>query len=333
MLALLSPFTAEFLLGDQYLAGLQSAAQQVVIFILFVAFYGMAAILIRELARRLRLGWTGLLLLALGFGIFEEGLITQSLFNPHYLGLSLIEPGYIPGAGIGAPWTVFVISLHVIWSIGTPIAITEAWSGRGDPAGRGTEPWLGRVGMISCLVIFLIAAAATAAISVFTDKHRFVASPWQLAAAAVAVALAAFAAIQLRGRQAATRPATTPRPTLLSAALAVLATGALEIVHRVPGISPWIRAVGMLAIWFVSLLIMVGWHRRGTGPVPFGLAAGALLTYCWVGLVPAARTGAAGILEQAVLVIIGLAVIVWTGARSMRRAELRLRPERSPVRQ
>lgn len=330
MLAVLSPFTAEFLLGDQYLAGLASAPQQVIMFVLFVAFYGMAAVLIRELGRRLRIGWAGIGLLALGFGIFEEGLITQSLFNPHYLGLSLIEPGYIPGIGIGAPWTVFVISLHVVWSISAPIAITEAWYGRGDPDGRAVAPWLGRPAVISCLVIFVLAAAATAAFSVLSDQHQFVASALQLAAAAVAAAIAVLAAIRLRGRQTAGAAVRT-RPTLLSALLAVVAAGAFQIIDKLSGLSPWITATLLLAIWAAALLIMVYWRRRGAGPVPFGLAAGAVITYGWVGLMSATRAGAGALLEQSVLVIIALALLGWTAARSRSRAGLQRRPERSPA--
>ena len=335
MLALLSPFIAEFLLGDQYLAGMAPAPQQIGQFILYVAFYGMAAVLIRELARRLRIGWAGLLLLALGYGIFEEGLITQSLFNPHYLGLSLIQPGYIAGLGIGAPWTIFVITLHVVWSISSPIAIVEAFIGRGDPDGGGTDPWLGRVGIVICLVIFVLAAAATAAFSVFTDAHQFITPPARLIAAAVAVALAVVFAVRLRGRQPTTaRP--TGRATLFSGLLAVVATTVFEIVDNLTGSSPWLGAVIMLAIWAAMLVILINWSRRGAtvvppGPVPFGLAAGALVTYSWVGLTSALRVGWAGLIEQIVLVIIALAVVGWTAARSLRRSEQRSHPAESPV--
>lgn len=335
MLALLSPFVAEFLLGDQYLAGLSPAPQQIGEFVLFVAFYGMAAVLIRELARRLRLGWTGLLLLALGFGIFEEGLITQSLFNPHYLGLSLIEPGYISGLGIGLPWTIFVITLHVVWSISSPIAIVEAWLGRGEAGGRGTDPWLGRVGIVICLVLFVLAAAATAAFSVLSDPHHFVAPPGRLIAAAVAIAVAVLLAIRLRGRQRPTaRP--TGRATLVSAALTVVAASGFEIARNVAGPSPWIRALIMAAIWAAMLVILINWSRRGNtvvppGPVPFGLATGAVITYCWVGMVPAAGAGAGAVAEQAVLVIIALAIVGWTAARTLRRGERLPRPAESPA--
>lgn len=335
MLALFSPFVAEFLLGDQYLAGLAPAPQQVIQYVLYVGFYGMAAVLIRELARRLRIGWAGLLLLALGYGIFEEGLITQSLFNPHYLGLSLIEPGHIPGIGIGAPWTIFVITLHVVWSISSPIAIVEAFFGRGDPVGRGTEPWLSRIGIVICLVIFVLAAALTAAFSVLADVHQFIAPPGRLIAAALAVAIAVLAAIGLRGRQqTAARP--TRRGFGVSALLGLVASTGFEAINSLHALSPWIQAAIMAAIWAVVLVILINWSRRGAtlvppGPVPFGLAAGAVVIYAWVGIVSAARVGWGGVAEQMVLVIIALAVVGWTVARALRHAERLSRPAESPV--
>jgi hypothetical protein len=44
--------------------------------------YGGGALLIREVVRRRGLGWPSIILLALACGVLEEGLITQSLFNP-----------------------------------------------------------------------------------------------------------------------------------------------------------------------------------------------------------------------------------------------------------
>src|SRR6478752_5086191 len=102
-LLLLSPLMAEFVLG-----------------------YGTAAVLVRELARRTGRGWPTILLLALGFALIEEGLLTQSLFNPHYLGLDLISYGYVGWLGTALPWAIFVLSIHVVWSIATPIALIEA---------------------------------------------------------------------------------------------------------------------------------------------------------------------------------------------------------------
>ena len=110
-LALFAPLMAEFVLGDQYLSGTVDAGQQVGEFVLFVLWYGMAAVLIREVTRRTGRGWPTILLLATGFALIEEGLLTQSLFNPHYLGLDLISYGYLGFLGTALPWAIFVLSI------------------------------------------------------------------------------------------------------------------------------------------------------------------------------------------------------------------------------
>jgi len=59
----------------------------------------------------------------------------------------LLRFGFIPELGIAGPWTLFVLSLHVIWSIGAPIAIAEAvfpapFPGRTPVAPQTQPPWL-----------------------------------------------------------------------------------------------------------------------------------------------------------------------------------------------
>ncbi|GHO90304.1 hypothetical protein KSF_003520 [Reticulibacter mediterranei] len=57
--------------------------------------------LIRELVRRRSLSWSRIVVLALAFGVIEEGLVTQSLFNPHFPGI-----GYLGtyGRWLGVNW-------------------------------------------------------------------------------------------------------------------------------------------------------------------------------------------------------------------------------------
>lgn len=327
MLSVLSPLTAEFLLGDQYLQGLASAPTQIGMFAAFALFYGMAAVLIRELGRRLRVGWPGLLLLALGYGIFEEGLITQTLFNPRYLGLDLLTPGHIAALGIGAPWTVFVISLHVVWSICTPIAITEAWyaskgrNGRNEQNGRpATQSWLGPIGVAVCVAVLVIGAGGSFAESTLGSATPFLAHPAQLIGAAVATALAVLGAIALRGRdrsstdgaQTAARPVPPSVGQILAGAVfGALATSAFHAADQLPDHLAWLSFAGMLLVWLIAALIMNRWR-----PVPFGVAAGAVLTYAWVGMLPAIRTGTVGaVVEQSILLIVYLLLLGWTARR------------------
>src|SRR5688572_16120751 len=75
VLFFMSPFIAEYLLGNLSAGALMP--------LLFIApLYGGGALIVREVARRCGLGWPGILLLALAYGLFEEGLSLQTLFNP-----------------------------------------------------------------------------------------------------------------------------------------------------------------------------------------------------------------------------------------------------------
>jgi hypothetical protein len=139
----LSPSVAEFLLGDFGLSAL-------FVLVGLAPMYGGAAILIREVARRTGRGWPAMVLLALGYGVLEEGLTTQSLFNPDYLDAHLLDQGFVPALGIAIPWTVFVLAIHTIWSISVPIAVVEEWTD------RRTAPWLRTPGIIVVSVIYFM---------------------------------------------------------------------------------------------------------------------------------------------------------------------------------
>jgi hypothetical protein len=85
-------------------------------------------LLIRETARHRRLAWPSIVVLALAYGVVEEGLVTMPLFNPNYAHLRLLDNGFVPFLGIGVPWTLAVLALHAIWSISLP-----------NRAGRGSR--------------------------------------------------------------------------------------------------------------------------------------------------------------------------------------------------
>ena len=92
--------------------------------------------------------------LACAYGFIEEGLVTQSLFNPNYLGLRLLDFGFIPALGTALPWLIYVISIHVVWSICVPIGLAESLF----PAKRD-QPWLGPIG-IGVFSLLLVAGCA-----------------------------------------------------------------------------------------------------------------------------------------------------------------------------
>lgn len=79
----------------------------------------------------------------------------QSLFNSNYLGqnLRLLQTAYIPAIGIGGWWTIYVLTLHTVWSISMSIALTEA-----PFPDRETSPWLRRTGFIVTVLLFALGA-------------------------------------------------------------------------------------------------------------------------------------------------------------------------------
>ena len=91
--------------------------------------------------------------------MIEEGLLTRSLFNPDYVGLRLLDYGFIPALGIGAHWTMFVLAIHGVWNIAVPISIAEAGSRRPDTLGYG------KVGLTVSAILFLLGGAVPIALA------------------------------------------------------------------------------------------------------------------------------------------------------------------------
>jgi hypothetical protein len=101
----LAPIVAEFLLGDFSL-------RQLPLLPLFLPQYGGGSLLIREVVRRTGRGWPSMLLLAVAYGLIEEGFTTQSLFKPQLRRAAPARLRLHPGAGHVAELAVFVVSIH-----------------------------------------------------------------------------------------------------------------------------------------------------------------------------------------------------------------------------
>src|SRR3954468_11985130 len=186
----LAPFISEYLLGDFPLTKLGY------MFIL-APMYGGGALLIREVVRRSSKGWPTILLLAFAYAVLEEALTTQTLFNPNYLKLNLhlLDPAYIPALGIGGWWTIFVLTLHTVWSISTSIALIEAWVPE-----RASMPSLGRVGLSIDSLLFVVAAGASTRFQMKNDPFR--ASEAQFVVSGIVVVVAVVVAFLLPARPA-----------------------------------------------------------------------------------------------------------------------------------
>lgn len=307
-----SAVTAELLLGDQWLGGAAPVPQQVGELVVFVLFYGSGALLVREAARRTGRGWPTMLLLAGAFGVLEEGVVDESLFNPHFAGADLLSYGFVPALGIGVPWTVYVLTLHVIWSIGSPVAVTEGLFPR--PTARFAAvapqlqaPWLGRLGLVLAVLGFVVGGVAVFGFSAST--YHFVARPAQLVASVVVAAVLVVVALRL--------PRRDPREWgsyALGLLVGALGTTGFQLVRRLPdSVSAWLLSVAMVVVLVVAAV--VAWLVHAD---PVGLGSGAVLTYGWLGFTSAVPAGTVAVVEQAVLVVLALVVLVVAARRHVR---------------
>lgn len=212
-LVLLAPLVAEFLLGNLPITMLAAL-------VALAPMYGGGALLIRELVRRAGRGVPSMLVLGAAYGVVEEGLVTQSLFNPNYAGAHLLAEGFVPAPGIAGPWTLFVLTLHTVWSITVPIVLVEACV-----PDRRTTPWLGKAGLVMAAALFVIGSVANAAFTLSMDP--FVAPLARLVAAAVVAALLAMLAFRLP-RAGKPGPGSVPHPLAFLAA--GLVAGAIVMI-------------------------------------------------------------------------------------------------------
>ena len=260
-----APLVAEFLLGDFPVTMLW-------LVLLLGPMYGGGAIIIREVVRRTGRGWPSIVLLGLAYGIVEEAFTTESLFDPGYVDAHLLDKGFVPALGIAIPWTILVLTIHTVWSIGTPIALAE-----GLTPTRRTTPWLRTPGLVVAAVLFTVGSVATAAGSYHND--RFVA-PWPrlMVAGLIAVALVVVALrLPRRVEPTAAPVAAAPSPWLVLGA-ALVAGGLFMAADKLP---TWVGVAVAVLDLTAAVLAVATWSRR-TGwnaRHRLALASGALLVY------------------------------------------------------
>ena len=276
----LAPLVAEFLLGNLPITLLGAL-------VVLAPMYGGGALLIRETARRTGRGWPTMIVLAFAYAVFEEAFTTQTLFNPNYLhlNLGLLKPAYIPALGIGAWWTVFVLTLHTVWSISTSIALVEA-----VVPNRSSIPWLGRLGVIVTGVLFIFGAAVSTRFSLRQDT--FVASVPQFVCSALVCLVAAVVAFCI--------PRTSPHPAIagnvpnpwLVGAGALLAGSTFLMI---PMTWAWWAVVAYLTLDLLVIAAVWRWSPRQewNSMHRLALAGGAALAYAWHAFVQTPAVGQA----------------------------------------
>lgn len=267
-LLVLAPVCAEYLWGYDDSTG--HPATLLGNLIVFSPLYGAPALLIREAARRLGLGWPGLLLLAASFGVIEAGVVDQSMWSTGYRDIpywaDMAAPTYLAPIGLSVYLAVSFVGGHVILSIGSPVVLVETLSGR-----RRHRPWLGPVALV---VVALLYAAACGLVAKDAYDTGEASATWGqlVGSAAVAVGLVV-AAVRLGHRPALIVPGPVPRPALVVGAAALAMLGWVAIPPTRLGTAT-VVLLGLGAIGTVQLLARRGdWGQRHE----LALASGALV--------------------------------------------------------
>jgi len=308
-LLFMSPLVGEYLLGSL-------PASMIALLPLMMALYGAGAVLIREIARVTGGGWASIVLLAIAYGLFEEGFVTQSLFNPDYLHLRLLDFGFLPALGTALPWALFVVSIHVVWSITVPIAMIES----AFPSQR-EQPWLGPWGRTGFALMF---TAGATLIALFSYRQvPFVASPAQWAVTGALIVALCVIAIRLP-RPSSTPAGRAPHVLLLFGA-SFLAGSAFMLAGRRAETAwhlSWEAVVALsLGIEAAFAALVFAWTRGGRWDEPrrFALMAGGFLVYAWIGFeTDISLHGESDLAGHAVIAALLCAVLVTIGVRVRR---------------
>ena len=305
LLFVAAPVCAEYLQAyDPEVTG--KAAALVFGLVILGPLYGGPALLIREVAARTGMHWTGILALAGAFGVVQAGVVDQSLFATSYLDYAdwdeMLRPTFVAPLGIGAALALNFLVGHALWSFGAPIALAECLDRPGP-----RRPWLRAPGLVTVTVLWLVAA-----LLVWSDIRGAgsdQASAAQLAGALVVAGVLAGVAFTV-GR----RPLPTPTDALVPRPLAVLGLALIAGVAFSLVPPTWLGVALGVAILVVAAAAVTHWSRSGRweGRHVAALAGGAVLSRALVGFVSVAQTTPrppGGLTQNTVLLVLSLALV------------------------
>ena len=217
------------------------------VFVLMALPYGCGALLCRELTVRWNKGLPALLLLGLAYGLFEEGVVVRSLFNPDWQELGEMGRHGFMG-GVHWVYGTMLLHFHVYVSIVASVLLAETLYPQ-----RRRQPWLNRTGLALRTIGLLLWWPAGWAMTRYCPPAVFLVLPW------VAIALLVLAARLTPALGAAPPRGATPRPA-------------------------WFFLVGLLSLSTVFVLVGVGAKARvpSAAVMLVILAAVEIATLCFL---------------------------------------------------
>ncbi len=186
LLLLLPPLTGELLSAS--LPPLEFLNPISIFFTVLI--YGCGTLLIREAKARWRMQWS-VILLAMAYGILEEGLMVKSFFNPCWIDMGSLS-GYAMFLGTQWPWVIFLIIFHATVSTLIPLTIVAMLFPQLE-----NKPLLGKKG--TALALAAVAFVTILGMAVFGSAgsdQPFFPNPLLLIASFIAVAVLSWLAIK-----------------------------------------------------------------------------------------------------------------------------------------
>jgi hypothetical protein len=272
--------------------------------------YGCPALLMRESARRLGLGWPSILLMATAFGIIQAAVIDQSIFNSSYRDIDYWDEGRLPtlvaALDLAPAMALSFVVGHVVWSFAAPIAIIETLAGR-----RAMRPWLRKRWLAVPAALYLAAAWLINKDTRETETDLATPAQWGIS---LLIGLALIAgALAIKRRVTVDRRPSAPWVVFLTSF--GTATGYLLLPQTWAGFLGTVAILGMVAIILLRLGRGAHWDQRqvlavAAGPV-FSMALFAFAVTP-LGDVPPAQKYA----HNAVFLVGSLALLYWAWRRS-----------------
>jgi hypothetical protein len=289
--------------------------------------WGCGTLIIRDVVRRWRGGWTSALLLGLGLSIAEEFIIQQTSLAPLPWLASATPYGRV--WGVNWPYFLYMLGYESVFIVLVPIQVTELVF-----PDRRHEPWLRTRGLVVSSGVFL--AGSFIAWFLWTQRARplvFHVPLYQPPTAtvllgAVAIALLALAASGVRRAGRAVSVRLPPRPWVVGVAALLLGFPwyLLMVLVFVPGLELplWIPMVAA-SLWAVGAYLLIGrwtvasgWEDRHRWALSFG----ALLVCMVGGFLGASAWSRMDTVAKAVLNVIAVAWMAALGAKIARRASV-----------
>jgi len=242
--------------------------------------YTAGALVIREAVLRWHKGWATVVFLGLAYGIMEEGLGDNTLFNSNH-GNDGFLGSFGRFDGVNWVWSTGVLSFHVIYSIGLPILLL----GLALPQTRGRS-LVGRRGIIVALCS-LAATTSFETVLVYGSFHFWMGLPL-LGASLVAIAV--LVAVAYRVPTELLRPL-RPLPSLSAFSVGAIGFAVFPVLflleYSVPffGVPPPAIIAGELVfLALVFLTVRHGIGRSGNEFLLVNLAYGLILWQCTFGI-------------------------------------------------